>query len=242
MDLVNEFTVRAPIDEAWDVLTDLERIAPCLPGAQLTEVEGEMYRGFVKIKVGPITAQFKGQAQFVEKDRANYKGTIKGDGRDTGGKGNASALIHAQLVSIDANTTTCRITTELTITGKVAQFGRGALADVSGKLIDQFAHNLETTVLADQAAHHPAPAESTVPAESAVVDSAAATEAPAVEAPAIVTPTPERATVRKIDHDPDVAPVDLLGTAGAPIAKRLLPVGLLAIIVFLLLRRRHHEA
>src|SRR6476661_5516717 len=96
--LLNEFTVNRPIDEAWAVLTDVERIAPCLPGAQLQEVEGDVYRGIVKVKVGPILAQFKGQATFIEKDDLNHKAVLKAEGRDTGGKGNASALITAQLV------------------------------------------------------------------------------------------------------------------------------------------------
>jgi carbon monoxide dehydrogenase subunit G len=147
MELTNDFTVNAPIDKAFATLTDLERIAPCMPGAQLTEVEGDVYRGLVKVKVGPITAQFKGQASFVEKDEANHKAVLKAEGRDTGGKGNASALITAQLDSLEPELTKCTVSTDLTITGKVAQFGRGALADVSEKLLRQFVDNLETTVL-----------------------------------------------------------------------------------------------
>ena len=149
MELINDFTVNAPIDTAYATLTDVERIAPCLPGAQLTEIEGEAYRGLVKVKVGPITAQFKGQASFVERDAEKHRAVLKAEGRDTGGKGNASALITAQLEEIQPDTTKVTVTTDLTITGKVAQFGRGALADVSEKLLRQFVTNLETTVLAD---------------------------------------------------------------------------------------------
>ena len=97
MELVNDFTVNVPVNEAWATLTDVERIAPCLPGAQLQEVEGDVYRGVVKVKVGPILAQFKGQATFVEKDDTNHRAVLKAEGRDTSGKGNASALITAQL-------------------------------------------------------------------------------------------------------------------------------------------------
>jgi carbon monoxide dehydrogenase subunit G len=237
MDLVNEFTVKAPIDVAWRVLTDLERIAPCLPGAQLTEVEGDIYRGFVKIKVGPITAQFKGQATFTERDEATHAGTIKADGRDTTGKGNAAAFIHAKLSSVDANTTTCHITTDLTITGKVAQFGRGALADVSGKLIDQFAQNLETMVLAagDATPTTDNGAEVTASENDATAPS---TEPLATEVASEAPPTTPAPTVRKIESTGDVAPVDLIGTAGAPIAKRLVPLGLVALLLLFLLRRR----
>ncbi|MGD9794304.1 MAG: SRPBCC family protein [Acidimicrobiia bacterium] len=246
MELVNEFTVKAPIGEAWAVLTDLERIAPCLPGAQLTEVEGDVYRGFVKIKVGPITAQFKGQATFVEKDEVNHKGTIKADGRDTGGKGNAAAFIHAQLTAVDAENTKCAITTDLTITGKVAQFGRGALADVSGKLIDQFAVNLETMVLAGDKPAETAPEASTANAPATAFDAPApgtATSAPAAGAAASAPPGPssEAPKVRKIEQR-DVAPVDLLETAGAPLVKRLAPVALVALVLFFFLRRRRHRS
>ena len=228
MELVNDFTVSAPIDEAWKILTDLERIAPCLPGAQLTEVEGDVYRGLVKVKVGPITAKFQGQAQFTELDADNHKGTIKADGRDTTGKGNAAAFIHAVLTPIDATSTKCAITTDLTFTGKVAQFGRGALVDVSTKLIGQFVANLETMVLAgdtDTPAAQP-PEASEAPAASG--EATGETEASAAQA----TPT-----IRKIDSKEPEA-VNLIDAAGGTVAKRLLPVGLVALLVWLLVRRR----
>ena len=98
MELTNEFRVDRPIDETWNVLTDVERIAPALPGAQLQEIEGDEYRGIVKVKVGPITAQYKGKATFVEKDDTNHKAVLRAEGRDTKGQGNASALITATLV------------------------------------------------------------------------------------------------------------------------------------------------
>ena len=146
MDLNHQFTVNVPIAEAWVILTDLERIAQCLPGAQLTEVEGDTYRGQVKIKVGPILAQFKGQASFVSRDDVAHKATLKGEGRDTTGKGNASAIITAELTSVSPTSTTCTVHTDLTISGKVAQFGRGALADVSYKLLAQFSENLNQLI------------------------------------------------------------------------------------------------
>lgn len=230
MELVNDFTVNAPIDEAWKILTDLELIAPCLPGAQLTEVEGEVYRGFVKIKVGPITAQFKGNAQFVARDEENHKGSIKADGRDTTGKGNAAAMIHAELSSVTESTTKCTITTDLTITGKVAQFGRGALADVSTKLIGQFADNLEALVAEQQAA------KATAPAEPAAAAAPEAADAPVADAAAEAAEAPAQPTVRKIQATREVQPVDLIDAAGAPLAKRLLPVGIGAIVLWILLR------
>ena len=155
MDLNHDFTVDVPVEEAWRILTDVERIAPCLPGAQLQEIEGDVYRGVVKVKVGPIQAQFKGQASFVERDDTAHRVVLKGEGRDTGGKGNASATITAQLTPVDATSTTCNLVTDLSITGKVAQFGRGALADVSEKLLAQFSDNLNELIKTEGAA--PAP-------------------------------------------------------------------------------------
>lgn len=142
MDLNHEFTVPVPVADAWTILTDVERIAPCLPGAKLEDSSGDTYSGFVKVKVGPIQAQFKGQASFLERDDANHKAVLKGEGRDTTGKGNASALITAQLLEESPTSTKVTVHTDLNITGKVAQFGRGAMADISNKLLDQFVENL----------------------------------------------------------------------------------------------------
>jgi carbon monoxide dehydrogenase subunit G len=209
MDLNHEFVVNVPVAEAWAILTDLERIAPCLPGAQLTEVEGDTYRGQVKIKVGPILAQFKGQASFVSRDDVAHKATLKGEGRDTTGKGNASAMITAELTSVTPTSTKCTVHTDLSISGKVAQFGRGALADVSDKLLAQFSENLNQLISA----------------------------APAPSAP-VVAETPsassEQPTIRKIDG-PEVAPLNLLDTAGSTIAKRAIPalIGIAVLVVVL---------
>jgi len=150
VEINNSFEVKAPIDVAWATLTDLARIAPCLPGATLTSVEGDIYKGHVTVKVGPIVAKFGGQAIFQERNDTEHRAVLKGDGRDSTGKGNASAIITAQLEVVDANTTRCTVSTDLTITGKIAQFGRGALADVSDKLLKQFVINLETTVLSQE--------------------------------------------------------------------------------------------
>ena len=209
MDLNHEFTVNVPVAEAWVILTDLERIAPCLPGAQLTEIEGDTYRGQVKIKVGPILAQFKGQASFVSRDDVAHKATLKGEGRDTTGKGNASAMITAELTSVTPTSTKCTVHTDLSISGKVAQFGRGALADVSDKLLAQFSENLNQVISA----------------------------APAPSAPVVAETTPapsEQPTIRKIDG-PEVAPLNLLDTAGSTIAKRAIPalIGIAVLVAVL---------
>jgi carbon monoxide dehydrogenase subunit G len=146
MKLENEFRVDVPVDEAWRVLLDVERIAPCMPGAQLQEVEGDEYRGIVKVKVGPITAQYKGVAGITESDDTNHRAVIRAEGRDTRGQGNASASATAVLQP-DGDGTRVSIDSDVTITGKVAQFGRGVIADVSAKLLDQFVACLERDVL-----------------------------------------------------------------------------------------------
>jgi uncharacterized protein len=229
MELSNEFTVEAPLDHAWAVLTDLERIAPCMPGAQLTEVEGEEYRGNIKIKVGPITAQYKGAATFVTKDEAAHTAVLKAEGRDTRGQGNASAMITANLVAAGAGTKV-KVDTDLTITGKVAQMGRGVLADVSAKLLDQFVQALERDVLAgEQPAAAPAPASNGSGSSTA--------DAPTADAPA-APPTAPASGPRKIDS-PEAKPIDLFDSAGAPVAKRVGPIiGVLVVVLWLLRRRR----
>jgi carbon monoxide dehydrogenase subunit G len=185
-----------------------------LPGAQLTEVEGDIYRGQVKIKVGPIVAQFKGQASFVTRDDLAHTAMLKGEGRDTTGKGAASAIITAQLTSVTPTSTKCTVVTNLTISGKVAQFGRGALADVSDKLLAQFSENLNQLITS-------APATPSAPAAST---------APAAAAPAATEVAAASPEIRKIESA-EVAPLDLLGTAGAPILKRAIPVAIALIVV-----------
>lgn len=219
--LINEFTVNRPIDEAWPIITDVERIAPCLPGAQLTEIrqtdDGEMYAGNVKVKLGAIATEFKGEAFFLERDDANYTCKLNGKGRDTKGRGNASADIAAQAESLSPTSTKVTVTTDLHITGKIAQFGRGILGDVSAKLIDQFAQNLNEMIDADG------------------VDAPAADESTEPDAPAADAPT--EPTVRKIDG-PAAEAIDLMEMGGSSIAKRAAPAIAALLLILLLLRRR----
>jgi uncharacterized protein len=239
--LLNEFVITRPIDEAWAVLTDVERIAPCMPGATLQEIEGDVYRGVVKVKLGAISTAFKGEAHFVERDDANHRAVLHGEGRDTTGKGNADAMITASLQSINETETKCVVETDLRVTGKVAQFGRGIMGDVSKKLMAQFAANLNTMLDASPPEDEPAAeaAESTAapaPAEAAPSDdvsaAGAATESTeATEAPAATGPT-----VRKIEG-PANEPIELSGVAGTAVLKRLLPAFGGLVILLLLFRR-----
>jgi carbon monoxide dehydrogenase subunit G len=226
VELTNEFSVSVPVEEAWAVLTDLERIAPCMPGAELQEVEGDEFRGIVKVKVGPITAQYKGAASFQERDDAAHKAVIRAEGRDTRGQGNASATITATLEP-EGDGTKVSVLTDLTVTGKVAQFGRGVMADVSAKLMDQFVKALEADVLSGSAAADTPPIETAAPSPGAAVPSSnGSSNGEAASGP------------RKIDSKP-AEPVDLLGTAGSPVVKRVGPiVGVLVVVLWLLRRRK----
>lgn len=147
MELNNEFRVAVPAAKTWEVLTDVERVAPCLPGATLLSVDGDDFTGAVKVKVGPITVSYKGDATFQEKDPAAQRVVLKANGKETRGNGTASAIVTAQLKDEGADSTLVVVTTDLAISGKAAQFGRGVLADVAGSLIDQFAKSLEAELL-----------------------------------------------------------------------------------------------
>src|SRR3954454_3999576 len=145
MKLENTFTVPVPVDQAWQVLQDVERIAPCMPGATLDSVEGDNFAGRVKGKVGPIMLTYSGKASFEEKNESSHSMTIQASGKETRGSGTAKATVHASMES-EGDSTKVLLTTDLAVTGKPAQFGRGVMADVSGKLIDQFARCLASEV------------------------------------------------------------------------------------------------
>ncbi len=212
MKLDNEFRVNAPIERAWEVLTDIPAITPCLPGAELTDHEGDEYRGTVKIKVGPVTANYSGKALFAVVDEDRHHIEIAADGRDSRGSGNASASITADMRA-DGDHTVVSIVTDLKVAGKVAQFGKGMIAEVSGKLIDQFVDCIEQELLGDK-----------------VIDEVAAASADAGEA------TPRAAAPRQ-----PVEALDLMELAGGSVYKRLAPIGIAAAVILilaLLLKRR----
>ena len=142
MELNNEFRVAVPAAKVWEVFTDVERVAPCLPGATLLSIDGDEFTGAVKVKVGPITVSYKGIAAYKEKDAAAQRIVLRAEGKETRGNGTAAATVTAQLKD-EGDSTFVAITTDLAISGKAAQFGRGVLADVSGNLIAQFARSLE---------------------------------------------------------------------------------------------------
>lgn len=152
MELENSFVVPADMDTAWKTLLDVEAIAPCMPGATLTSFDGDNFTADVKVKLGPVTMNFAGAGKFVEKNEATHTAVIDASGSEKKGAGTASAKITATLVAETATTTRANIVTDLTVTGKAAQFGRGVMADVSKRLIGQFAGNLEQVIGARQVA------------------------------------------------------------------------------------------
>jgi uncharacterized protein (TIGR03382 family) len=147
MKIANQFTVSAPIEQAWDVLCDLEQVIPLMPGAQLTGHEGDDYLGKVKVKVGPVTSEFSGKVRFVELDRDQHRAVIDGKGKESRGTGNAAATVTAQLQA-DGGRTSVTVDTDLKIVGKLAQFGSGMLQQVSEKLLGQFVESLEAELAA----------------------------------------------------------------------------------------------
>jgi carbon monoxide dehydrogenase subunit G len=230
MEIADSFRVSTPIADTWKVLLDIEGIAPCLPGAQLQEIEGDEYRGIVKVKVGPITAQYKGTATLAEVDEPGRRLVIDAAGRDTRGQGNAKATIVVTMLD-DAGGTRVEVATDLAITGKVAQFGRGVLVDVSSKLMRQFVENLERDVLATQQPE----AVSDLPV-SELPGRGPAAESPA-ETAAAPTPAPVAATneLRRIESK-EVEPIDLFDMAGQSAAKRLIPLGIGVVLILVLWR------
>ena len=242
MKITNEFTVNTPIDRAWALLTDLESIAPCLPGAQLTGVDGDVYQGKVKVKVGPVISEFAGTARFAEKDDAGYRGVIDAKGRDARSAGNASALVTAQLLA-DGDKTRVSVDTDLKISGKLAQFGSGMIKEVSAKLLAQFVTNLEAKLAAEEAPAAAATAAGATPAPAAVSSSdaglaadpglaaepAAAPDTVAAAQPEQPAPAPAIRALTPPAEEPEA--LDLLGIAGGSIYKRVIPVAVALVVV-----------
>jgi carbon monoxide dehydrogenase subunit G len=212
MDLQNSFVVPADVETAWKTLLDVEKIAPCMPGATLESNDGENFTGKVKVKLGPVSMTYGGAAKFLERDDTTHTAVIEGTGKETRGSGTAKAVVTTKLTEEGPDRTRVDVTTDLTVTGKPAQFGRGVMQDVAGRIIDQFSANLEAVIAGGGE-------------QSAASSSDGGAPTPAAP------PMPQAADS-----------IDLLGTAGAPVLKRALPavLGLLALvgIIWLIARRK----
>lgn len=235
IELDNSFTVPVPPEQAWDVLLDVERIAPCMPGATVTSVEGDEIAGQVKVKLGPLSLSYKGTAKFIEKDPASHTIAIEATGKETRGAGTASATVHASLKPDDAEgQTTVSIHTSLNVTGRPAQFGRSLLPEVSGKLIDQFAANLRALI---DSTNRPAEAEpEAAPAQDAAAatgDTAAAATAAGTAAATQTTAAPAQPVAPLQQEDS----LNLIKLVGGPVLKRVLPIVLGAALIAIFQRR-----
>jgi uncharacterized protein len=226
MKIANQFTVSAPIERAWDVLSDLEQVIPLMPGAQLTGHEGDDYLGKVKVKVGPVTSEFSGKVRFVEQDRSQHRAVIDAKGKEARGTGNAAATVTAQLHE-DGDRTSVIVDTDLKIVGKLAQFGSGMLQQVSEKLLGQFVESLEAELAASSAETAPS-------SDGAVAAATPATDA-APGSPQHRAPEPRQAPAAEPE------PIDLLQLAGGDQLKKYGPVALAvvaALVLIWVLRRR----
>jgi uncharacterized protein len=255
MRLEHSFTVPVPVGTAWATLLDLPRIAPCMPGATLTGVEGDTFTGTVKVKLGPIALTYQGKGRFVERDEAAHRVVIEASGKDTRSAGTAAATVTAALTA-DGDKTRVDVTTDLSITGKPAQFGRGMIADVSAKLIGQFADCVATTLTAgaepeapesppveskaDSTADAEAPAVGPTPGAQAAADAAIASAAAEVSSTASAASAPAE-TTSPVTTSPEAEPIDLLKLTGSTAtARRLAGYGagavILAVLAWLVIR------
>lgn len=212
MELKNSFTVPADIDTAWRTLLDVQAIAPCMPGATLESVDGDEFSGNVKVKLGPVSMTYGGQARFLSKDESTHTAVIEGTGKETRGSGTARANVTTAMVAEGPNLTRVDVTTDLTITGKAAQFGRGVMQDVAGRLVGQFASNLEGVIAS----------RTSEPQQSSVEDGVATSGSVSTEPRTTVAPQQAEA-------------LDLGSVAMGPVLKRAIPVivGIVAVVAII---------
>lgn len=230
MKLENEFTVEAPVDEAWNVMLDLERVTPCLPGAALTEQEGDEYKGKMTVRLGPVKQEYNGTVKIEEADESNHRAVLKANGKDARGQGTASATIASTLHEEDGGgSTRVKVETDMHLTGKAAQFGGGMQQDVARKLLNEFASCLEKEILGQNVKDEPEPVASSNGSSDSVEGSSADSE------------DGEQPQRRIIQNDEDVEPLDLGAASYGAILKRAIPVAAVIvalIVVFEILRRQ----
>ncbi len=250
MQLENSFTVPVPVDEAWRVLLDIERIAPCMPGAVLDSVTGDDFTGRVKVKLGVITMTYQGKASFVEKDEAAHKAVIDARGKDQRGNGTAAALVTATLAA-EGDSTRVDVVTDLNITGRPAQFGRGVMTDVGNKLLGQFADKLAAQLGEGDREAEPVAEQAPEPVAASTAGSTAGLAAvpevaPVAEAvrsvPSIPRPVEEPRPAVQARKQPEPEPINLLEVAGGAAAARFAApaagLAVLLLVLWLVRRRR----
>jgi carbon monoxide dehydrogenase subunit G len=266
MELDNSFTVPVSPDRAWDVLLDVERIAPCMPGATIEEFDGEVVTGRIKVKVGPVSLTYRGTAKFIERDPGNQVVVVEASGKETRGAGTASATVRASLEPESSGEgTRVSMHTTMNVTGRPAQFGRGVIVEVGGKLVEKFAENLAQQISGGSGAaqdgtaggvaasgtaagegsgtQDAGPAQvagaaepGSPPAESGLAGSAHAE--PATATPTAVTPTATTAPAPPAPQAEDS--INLVRLVAPAILKRVIPVAAAVAAIALLGRRFRH--
>ena len=252
MKLQNEFTVPAPVQHAWEVLLDVERVAPCLPGAAIEGSEGDDYIGTMKIKIGPINTQYKGTVKIEEADAAERRAVMKAQARDSRGQGTAAATITSTMEEVEGGTRV-RVETDMRVTGPAAQFGRGVMQDVSAKLMGRFADCLAAQMGGEgpAAGGAPEPAEPTGAAEAAPAAPPGARVVgplnPAAEPPPGPAGDSAAAAARTAPHGDELAEalgrptpdvLDLGEASREAVLKRVVPVAAAMGLLVLILWRR----
>jgi uncharacterized protein len=245
MEMDHSFTVPVPPDRAWDVLLDVERIAPCMPGATVDNFDGEVVTGRIKVKVGPVSLTYRGTAKFTERDPDAKVIVLEASGKETRGAGTASATVRATLEpESGGEATKATMHTTMNVTGRPAQFGRGVMAEVGGKLVEQFAQNLRQLIADDAGAGGSNPA----PGDEASAGQATATAEAGETGPGSTQPSATIPAAGAMPTAPaQAAPagddsLNLVKLVGPAILKRAIPVvialGGLAVLGRLLFRRR----
>jgi carbon monoxide dehydrogenase subunit G len=252
MQLESKFTIAAPIEKAWEALNTPQTVAPCFPGATLQTYEGDTFTGTVKVKLGPISLTYKGKGTYVTRDDTAHKVVIEANGRDSRGSGTASATVTGTMEADGPDKTSVTMVTDMTITGRPAQFGRGVISDVADKIIGQFAGCLADKLAPQASAPSTEGAAAATTAASGGSNGASAASSPTATAtpgalggPAQASTTgagsPQAAAQPSGPMRSEIDAIDLLDTAGAPVLKRVAPIagGVLLLVLFIVLRRRH---
>ncbi|HTK62728.1 MAG TPA: SRPBCC family protein [Pseudonocardia sp.] len=240
MELTNTFTIPTGIDEAWIAFNDPNQFAPCFPGATLSSTDADSFTGTVKVKLGPISLTYKGTGTYIERDEAAYKVIIDASGRDARGNGTASAKVTGTLAADGPSQTKVTMITDMKVTGRPAQFGRGVMADVSDKIIGQFASCLSNKLGASSEAASGAGAAATASSSASAGGSGSSTTSVSTAAPATTGAPSTNGSGPKLVSAPQpnqVEAINLLDSAGAPVIKRLVPVLLGLLALFIVIRR-----
>jgi len=251
MEMDHSFTVPVPPDRAWDVLLDVERIAPCMPGATVDEFDGEVVTGRIKVKVGPVSLTYRGTAKFTERDPDAKVIVLEASGKETRGAGTASATVRAMLEpESGGQATKATMHTTMNVTGRPAQFGRGVMVEVGSKLVDQFARNLSELISSEGAAPSDGAADAAAAGDSAAAEAASAsagqataTAGTAATGPGSTEPNPTIPAASTPPAPPAQASddsINLVKLVGPAILKRALPVAVGAALLALLATRFRH--